>query len=117
MKDGKHLILDLKCCKNMEKLSDTSFIESFLLELVRISEMKAITKPKVLYYEHEVKEESGVTGFVIISDSHISIHTYPTKKALYLDIFSCKQFDVDKIVNYVRETFESCEFEKRLIER
>ena len=117
MKDGKHLILDLKCCENMEKLLDTSFIESFLLELVRISEMKAITKPKVLYYEHEKKEESGVTGFVIISDSHISIHTYPAKKALYLDLFSCKQFDADKIVNYVKETFEPKEVKKRLIER
>ena len=117
MEDGKHLIIDLKNCKNLEILSDTRFIEKFLLKLVDIAEMKAITKPKVLYYEHEDEKESGVTGFVIISDSHISIHTYPVKKTLYMDLFSCKQFDVEKIVNYVTDTFKSSKFEKRLIKR
>jgi S-adenosylmethionine decarboxylase len=117
MKNGTHLILDLKGCKDLEKLSSKNFIKAFLLELVKITEMKAITKPSVLYYEHEEREESGVTGFVIISDSHISVHTYPFKKSLYLDLFSCKNFNSDDVIKYVKGTFEPEGLTKRLIKR
>ncbi len=117
MKNGTHLIIDLKECEKIERLSNSKFIENFLLELVKMTEMKAITKPKVLYYEHEEKEESGVTGFIIISDSHASIHTYPFKKSLYFDLFSCKEFNSEKIINYVRETFKPKSIKKLLIQR
>lgn len=117
VKDGTHLIIDLKGCRNLERLSDKRFIESFLLELVGIAKMKAITKPNVLYYEHEEKEESGVTGFVIISDSHISIHTYPFKKSLYLDLFSCKIFDSKKIVGYIKGIFQPESITDKLVKR
>jgi len=106
MEEGMHLILDLKGCGKAERLSDKKFIESFLLELVKIIEMKAITRPNVLYYEHERREESGITGFIIIADSHISIHTYPFKKSLYFDLFSCKKFDWERVIGYVKEKFE-----------
>lgn len=117
MKDGTHLILDLKECKNLEELSNKKFIESLLLKLVKITGMKAITKPYVLYYEHEKKEESGITGSIIISDSHISLHTYPFKKSLYFDLFSCKNFDSKKIINCIKEIFEPKKIVKRLIRR
>ncbi|MBU1289815.1 S-adenosylmethionine decarboxylase [Patescibacteria group bacterium] len=117
MKDGNHLILDLKNCEKIEKLSSKKFVENFIFELVKIAEMKAIIKPKVLYYEHEEKEESGVTGFVIIADSHVSIHTYPFKESLYLDLFSCKKFNSRKIVNLVQKTFEPKKLTKKLIKR
>lgn len=117
MKDGTHLIIDLKGCKNIEKLSDKKFIEKFILELVEIAKMKAITKPLVLYYDHEEKEESGVTGFVIIADSHISLHTYPFKESLYLDLFSCKVFDSKKIIGFIKDTFKPETITDRLIKR
>lgn len=117
MKNGTHLIIDLKGCKNLERLSDKRFIENFILELVEIAKMKAITKPNVLYYEHEEKEESGVTGFVIIADSHISVHTYPFKESLYLDLFSCKIFDSKKIIRFIKETFQPGSITDRLIKR
>jgi len=117
VKDGTHLIIDLKGCKNLERLSDKRFIENFLLELVEIAEMRAITNPNVLYYEHQEKEESGITGFIIISDSHISIHTYPFKKSLYLDLFSCKIFDSEKIISYIKGIFEPENVKDKLIKR
>jgi len=117
MKDGTHLILDLKDCKEIERLSNEKLIKNFFLELVKISEMKAITKPSVLYYEHKEKEESGITGYIIISDSHISVHTYPFKKSLYLDLFSCRRFDSDKISDYTKELFKPNKTTKKLIKR
>ena len=115
MKDGTHLILDLKDCKESKKLLDEKFIKNFLLELVKIIKMKPLTRPKVLYYEHGEKEESGVTGFIIISDSHISVHTYPFKKSLYFDLFSCKKFDSEKVINYLEETFKPGKTARKLL--
>ena len=69
------------------------------------------------YYEHKEKEESGITGFIIIADSHISVHTYPFKKSLYLDLFSCKGFDFKQVINYIKERFKPEKLAKKLIKR
>ncbi|MEM2121636.1 MAG: S-adenosylmethionine decarboxylase [Candidatus Woesearchaeota archaeon] len=117
MKDATHLILDIKECEEFKKLFSKKIIKNCLLELVKISKMKAITKPLVFYYNHKEKQESGVTGFIIISDSHISIHTYPYKKSLYLDLFSCKSFDSDKIYSFIKNEFKPSKTNKKLIKR
>ena len=93
------------------------FIEEFLLKVIKIAEMKAIARPLVLYYQHEKREESGITGFVIIADSHISIHTYPFKGSLYMDIFSCKWFDKGRIIRYTNEVIEPSEVVEKFIRR
>ncbi|MCK4883237.1 MAG: S-adenosylmethionine decarboxylase [Candidatus Diapherotrites archaeon] len=117
MKDGHHLMVDLKDCNKLDCLSDEVFIKKTIVDLVKIVKMKAITKPCVLYYEHEDKEESGVTGFVIISDSHVSIHTYPFKGSLYFDLFSCKVFESEEIIKYLKNAFEPKTITKKLINR
>jgi S-adenosylmethionine decarboxylase len=117
MKDGTHLILDLKDCEEIKRLSSKRFIRKFILKAVDISKMKPISKPMVIYYEPKEKEESGVTGFIIILDSHISVHTYPFKKSLYFDLFSCKSFDSDKMIDYSKEVFKPKRIHKKLIKR
>jgi S-adenosylmethionine decarboxylase len=117
MKEGTHLILDLKGSKKHQELSSKKFIQNTLETLVKLAKMKAIMRPKVLYYEHEEQIESGVTGFVIIADSHICIHTYPFKEALYVDLFSCKKFDYEKVINYLKAIFNPKRSFKRLIKR
>ncbi|MCD6229913.1 MAG: S-adenosylmethionine decarboxylase [Candidatus Diapherotrites archaeon] len=117
MKDGHHLTVDLKECRNLSGLSDEKFIENTLVDLVKIVKMKAITKPCVLYYEHGDREESGVTGFVIISDSHVSVHTYPFKGSLYFDLFSCRGFDSKEVAGYLKEAFEPEKLTEKLLKR
>ena len=117
MKSGHHLILDLKNCEKVELLSDKSFIEDFLVKLVSFADVKIIGGPFVFYYENEIREESGVTAVVIISDSHISIHTYPFKKALYLDFFSCIEFNDEKVVDFVKGTFKSEKVISKVLKR
>ncbi|MBT4277424.1 S-adenosylmethionine decarboxylase proenzyme [Candidatus Falkowbacteria bacterium] len=117
MKNGTHLLVDIKNCKKIKELSDTKVITSFLVKLIKLAKMKAITEPKVMYYEHEDKIESGITGFVIIADSHVSIHTYPLKKSFYLDLFSCKKFNEKEIIKYTNEFFGGKKIKSQLIKR
>jgi len=69
--------------------------------------MTKITQPYVFRYDAIDPEESGITGVVIIAESHISIHTYPKKNFAFVDLFSCKPFDTDMAKNYVVNFFQS----------
>src|SRR6266545_5799058 len=57
--------------------------------------MTKIIQPYVFRYHGVVPEDWGVTGMVIIAESHISIHTFPEHKRFHMDVFSCKPFNYD----------------------
>lgn len=88
------------------RLNDMKVVFDFLLKLPAIIGMQRLTQPYVISYDGADKpNDYGVTGIVIIATSHISIHTYPYDKTFFLDIFSCKQFDQEKALAFIRETF------------
>ena len=76
-----------------ELLANESFIEEFLDEFPSLIGMNKISSPHVYHYVGDVPEDWGVSGFVVIAESHISIHTFPTRQYVNIDIFSCKEFD------------------------
>ena len=51
--------------------------------------MTKITQPYAFKYEGLVPEDKGITGFVVIAESHISVHTYPEIGLLMVDILTC----------------------------
>lgn len=88
------------------RLNDMKVVFDFLLNLPAIIGMQRLTMPYVLSYDGgDAKDDYGVTGVVIIATSHISIHTYPHDKTFFLDIFSCKAFDQEKALAFIRQTF------------
>tara|TARA_Y100000034_G_C6560533_1_gene242541 strand:- start:117 stop:509 length:393 start_codon:yes stop_codon:yes gene_type:complete len=113
---GNHLIIDAFGC-NPDKLDDENFVKNFLLKLTEKIEMNIIKGPVVVNYDSTEKLESGVTGFVILAESHISIHTYPEKNYFSMDIFSCKEFNVEKIKGFLNEKFSIKETKNFLIKR
>ncbi len=111
---GPHLTLDLSEC-NAQKLSDLSYIYNLLDELPDVINMHKITPPYTFVYRpRENPGEWGVSGFVIIAESHISIHTFPDRGHAFVDIFSCKQFDIHKAMNYVVSSLEAGRADKKL---
>ncbi len=103
---GPHLTLDLGKC-NPKKLSDLNFIFKFLNDLPTKIGMTKITQPYVFEYSGLVPEDKGITGFVVIAESHISIHTFQDKDYAFVDIFSCKYFDYEKVKKILIDAFES----------
>ncbi|MFH1851515.1 MAG: adenosylmethionine decarboxylase [Candidatus Neomarinimicrobiota bacterium] len=103
---GPHLMLDLSNC-NPDKLNDLEYCYRLLDSLPESIGMTKITRPYVFRYEGKVPEDAGITGVVIIAESHISIHTYPLKNYAFVDVFSCKPFDVEKTKTYIIEALES----------
>ncbi|MBN1277064.1 MAG: adenosylmethionine decarboxylase, partial [Deltaproteobacteria bacterium] len=77
-------------------------VEEIMLEAVRVSGAEII-KPVF----HKFKPH-GVSGVVVIAESHFSIHTWPEYGYCAVDIFTCgTDVDNESAVKYVREQFGS----------
>ena len=83
----------------------------------KVVEMHTLTRPKVIRATPKEYDTGGITGFVILSESNISIHTYPQEGKFYLDLFSCMEFNVDKAMSYIKEKFQLKNFKKSLLKR
>ena len=76
---------------------------NYLKTLPEMIDMTPITQPYVFPYSGLVPEDKGITGIVIIAESHLSIHSFQEKEYTFIDIFSCKDFDGNYIHYGIRE--------------
>lgn len=79
--------------------------------------MTKIAAPHVQRYVGKKPQDWGVSGFVLIAESHISIHTFPEHGYLWVDIFSCKGFDAALAVEDMRREFRLADLRVRVLER
>ena len=113
---GQHLTLDLSNC-NIDKLTNVGLIYDFLLNLSKAINMQTITLPYVVKWLDKGTEIEGISGFTMIAESHISIHTFPEKKFIYADVFSCRNFHINRTIDLFLKIFEPKKYEKRIIKR
>lgn len=102
---GPHLTLDLRDC-NPDKINDFDLVFDILNNLPEEIGMTKITQPYVFKYSGLIPEDKGITGFVVIAESHISIHSFELKNYVFIDLFSCKPFNYKKAQEYLIEAFE-----------
>jgi S-adenosylmethionine decarboxylase len=113
---GPHLTLDLIGCPK-EILSDYNLHFDLLKKLPEMIGMTPITQPYVFPYSGLVPEDKGITGIVIIAESHLSVHSFEEKGYTFIDMFSCKAFDVEKAEKFIIDLFKPERVEKNLIQR
>jgi S-adenosylmethionine decarboxylase len=113
---GVHLILDGYGC-DQSRLEDMNLIYNFLDECPPQMDMTKIMPPYVFRYKGTVPEDWGISGFVLIAESHISVHTFPEKQYLSVDMFSCKPFDTGRAVEAIKQTFGIQKYEIKVLDR
>ncbi len=113
---GIHLTLDLSKC-NIEHLTNVGLIYDFLLSLPKSIGMQTITLPYVVKWLDKGTKIEGISGFTMIAESHISIHTFPERRYAYVDVFSCKGFHVNRTVDSFIKVFEAEKYDKKIIKR
>ena len=79
--------------------------------------MTKISEPNVRSYVGDKPEDWGVSGFVLIAESHITIHTFVEHEQVWVDIFSCKEFDATKAILDIKRAFGLRDVTTRLLER
>ena len=82
---GLHLIGDLHGCTGDSRLMlDAAFLEAFCVEQVAAA---GLTSVGCLF--HSFGSGGGVTGVVVLAESHLSVHTWPESDYVTLDVFVC----------------------------
>ena len=110
---GKHLMLDMYGC-NKNNLNSLDFIWTLLDKIPNLIEMHKITQPYVFAYSDEkFPEKYGISGVVIIAESHVSVHTFPEKLFATVDVYSCRDFEDDNLIKFLLKEFEAIDYEKR----
>lgn len=113
---GPHLVLEAYGCPQ-EPLKDLNLLSQMLDAYPEQLDMTKIMPPYVFKYRGAVPDDWGVSGVVLIAESHISIHTFPDKGFVTLDIFSCRDFDIDKAIEYFCQCFHPESYEKQVLMR
>ena len=102
---GMSLSLDLYKC-NPDTIRDADKIKEYVKQLCDLIEMKTYGKCHVVHFGDDPK----VTGFSmtqLIETSLVSGHFANNTNAAYLDIFSCKWYDIDKVRDFSEKFFEA----------
>ena len=106
---GIHLIAEFW---NGRIIEDSKKIEKILIEAVK----RAKNTPLEVVI-HKFKPQ-GLTGIVLLAESHVAIHTWPEFNYVALDIYTCgDKASPIKALDYLREQFKPRHFEIKKIKR
>ena len=94
---GTHLLLDLWGATNLDK---PDLIDEALCK-------GAVAAGATILHSHfhHFSPNGGVSGVVVLAESHISIHTWPERNFAAVDIFMCGECNPYKAVPMLREAF------------
>ena len=99
---GKHLIANVMAC-DLEKSKDPEYIRLFTKEIVKQIDMVPYGEPEVIHFGEG--DLGGWTTTQLIETSNIMGHFLDHNGDLYLDVFSCKDFDEQIVVRLLEEWF------------
>jgi S-adenosylmethionine/arginine decarboxylase-like enzyme len=111
---GMHVVVD-GYGGSKQKLADVTLVYELLNRLPAMIGMQKVGFPHIIQFTEG--DIAGLSGFVFILESHISIHTYACKGFFSFDAFSCKPFDPEVLYKELKSTFDIVSFETKTIER
>lgn len=114
---GLHVTVDASGC-DKRKLASQSLVYDILNNLPAKIGMTKMTLPYVAkWLDKFANGTEGISGFVMIAESHISIHTFPDQDYVFMDIFSCRSFDTDKAIRYLVNAFAAKKYTTKILKR
>lgn len=104
---------------DFELLNSKKVVLEILNELPELLSMKKLSKPEVYFAPgNHFKDPGGWSGFVVIEESHISVHTFSKRGFVSADVYTCKNgLDQDFIKKYFTKKFALKDVETNFIKR
>ena len=96
---GTHLLVDLFGAR---RLDDIEHIQSTLERCVEVAGATLLH-----IHLHHFTPNGGVSGVAVLSESHISIHSWPEADYAALDVFMCGEAQPQKCIEVLREAFSA----------
>lgn len=115
---GIHYMLDgynanPDCLRDEERLLDILYRIPEEMGMYRISEpVVKVAGP------NNKKDPGGLSGFVMIAESHVSFHTFPNRGFVTIDVYTCHdELDTDSLTKKFTEAFDIKEYEQNVVLR
>ena len=108
---GQHSLFDLHDC-DAAKLADRDVVREAMMEAVRQSGGTIVAEVFHQFSPH------GVSGVVVIAESHLTVHTWPERSFAAVDLFTCSTtLDHSKVERLVAAALGASRVETRTLPR
>lgn len=107
---GRHLLVEFTGC-DAAVLADLDRVTAAMLEAARASGATIVTHSFHHFSPH------GVSGAVIIAESHLAIHTWPEHGFAAVDYFSCGAVETARAVAFLEAAFGAASTETLCLTR
>src|SRR6516225_1012332 len=111
-----HLMLELYGC-DRHILSDESLVNCVLEQYPDRVGMEKVSPVHLYDIETSNPLDAGMSGFVVIAQSHISLHAWPEYGEVDIDICSCKEFSQEDAIAFAKQMFQSDDVEAHFVVR
>lgn len=102
---GFELLLDLYNCKK-GACDDLALCYRFLDDCVAYLGMEKQAPPSIFFTDaSRFPDKAGLSGWVPLVESSIVIHTLSVKDYISIDVYCCREFDIDKAKDFARKFF------------
>lgn len=108
---GRHVLADLRGIE-APLLTDANALRAVLIQAAEYAGAHVLGA-----HFHHFGEQAGVTGVVMLSESHISIHTWPEHGFAALDIFMCGAAKPEWALQHVREALKPADAQVTSVDR
>src|SRR5256886_672872 len=111
-----HLMLELY---NIEReiLANEPLMHRVLDEYPSRIGMEKVSPVHLYDIETSNPLDAGLSGFVIIAQSHVSLHAWPEYGEVDIDICSCKEFSQEDAIIFAKEIFQTDDVESHFVVR
>lgn len=111
---GYHLMLDCSGC-DPDAIKDYDTIYRFTKKLVKDIDMVAYGEPQIVNFGSG--DKAGYTLVQLIETSNICAHFVNETNTMYLDVFSCKPYDDEVVIDLVIDFFKVANVRRNFITR
>ena len=114
---GYELLLDCYDCKP-GVCGELDHCYSYLSNLVYFIGMKMQSPPDIFRTDRkEFPDKAGLSGWVPLADSSIVIHTLSKRNFISIDVYSCRAYDPEKVVEFTKKYFDPKKIERQFVLR
>ena len=110
---GRHLIADVINIENYSLLNTIDGVKPLMEKIIKNMSLN------VVGHLHHQFQPIGATCLYLLSESHLSIHTYPELRYLAIDLYCCNEYiKMDDILELISDYFnDNCIIKQTVISR
>lgn len=98
---GEHFLVDYYEC-DAKLINDLEYVRQSMLEAAKRS------KATIINDNFHQFSPQGISGVIVIAESHISIHTWPELGYASVDVYTCSdKMDPQAAIDYLKQSFKA----------